>query len=189
MLGRVYRYVGITLLVFGLSMSFVFFLPVKEVWFGEKYYRIKGLSTPQQWHKKIQTWNWVEQYSIRWVYPYMLKVHLIKKTPIARMQDDRYVSYDATTFDLKGYDIQVPKMDIQEHHIKKAIVLMGNISGIQSIKEHASGTVEIIFRSTDRVLLPDFNKPEYYDSIVQQARERKKVINCDFRYQQYANCS
>lgn len=182
-----HKLVGIGIF-FGILMSSHYWLPVKEVWYGHQKVDLSHMATPYAWEKQLESWDWVESYSLTWIYPAVLKVDLVRKVPVAKTLDNRYVSEEGSLFHLGNHEVNVPLLDIPDEDIPKALSLMQTVDSIRTIKTYPSGTVEVKFDSEDTVWLAGYDKPLQYDKILEKAKNKGQKTFCDFRNGQYAVC-
>lgn len=173
---------------FGLLVNSHYWLPVREVWYGKQVVALERMATPYAWEQLIESWDWVESYSLTWVYPAALKIDLVRKEAVAKTVDDRYVSTEGSFFHLGENKVDVPKFNVPDENVRQAVKLMDEIGSVKSVHEHPSGTIEVVLESKDKVLLAGYEKPKHYDEIMLNARKNKNKIFCDFRADEYANC-
>lgn len=171
-----------------LLLSSHFWLPVKEVWYGHQHVSLGHMATPYAWEKQIESWDWVEGYSLTWMYPAVLKVDIVRKKAIAKTLDDRYISTEGSFFHLGKNKVDVPIFNVPDENVHIAMALMKSLGSIKSIREYPSGTIEVVLQSKDKVMLPSYDKPKYYDKVMRDMKNSDKNIFCDFRCKQYANC-
>lgn len=182
-----HKLVGIITLS-AMLLSSHYWLPVNEVWYGHQSVLVEHMATPYAWEKRIQSWDWVESYSLTWIYPSVLRLDLVKKEPVAVTQDNRYISSKGAFFRLGSHKIKVPVLDVPDEHVPKALALIDEVGKVCSIKEYPSGSVEVVMEGKDKVLLAGYGKPKHYDEVMAKAKEKKTKVFCDFRSDQYANC-
>ena len=173
-----------------LLISSYHWLPVHEVWFGKHNLVIGQLTTPAKWKHMIQRWDWVDRYALQWVYPGALKLSITCKEAVAKQKDNSYIASDGSVFHIKQ-DISVPVFDVERHQITRALRLLSQLRedcDVSEIKSYASGSVEVLFSSGDRVLLPDMQDDQLCWPVVMRAKASYPLVYCDLRHPLYASC-
>jgi cell division septal protein FtsQ len=136
----------------------------------------------------LESFDWVDTYSLAWQYPNILKVSVERKQAVAKTPNEQYISKEGFFFHLGAHQEDVPLLDMPKESIPQALMLMESMPNIASIKEHPSGTVEILYHSQNRVYLNDYEKPLYFDQILLKEKTINSKVLCDFRYKKYVNC-
>ena len=144
------------------------YLPISFIWLNTyESGQVSQLSNINSLAQSISKMNWVDNYTIHWVYPGYSRINIKSKRPVARIKDNLFLSERGSEFSLPNQQtFRLPSFNVDPQRYQLAVswLALSNQEGlsVQEIHSVPYGVSQIKFEGGGTLIMPDLS--QFHDS-------------------------